>query len=66
MQARLLKTIDTLNLLKAQHVIDLAVKECEAETLRKDVECWTTFAKVLEVERDDLRDVVEDLIQKGP
>ncbi|KAJ8589011.1 hypothetical protein M405DRAFT_818773 [Rhizopogon salebrosus TDB-379] len=63
-QARLLKTIDVLNSLKARHVIDLTAKEREAESLYREVERWKTFAKVLEVERDDLRDVVEDLIQR--
>ncbi|OAX41174.1 hypothetical protein K503DRAFT_767910 [Rhizopogon vinicolor AM-OR11-026] len=63
-QARLLKTIDILNSLKVQHAIDLMAKEHEKEILRKEVERWKTFAKVCEVERDDLRDVVEDLIQK--
>jgi hypothetical protein len=44
----------------------LTAKEREAESLCREVERWKTFAKVLEVERDDLRDVVEDLIQRGP
>lgn len=64
-QARLLKTIDILNSLKAQHVIDLTAKERETETLCKEVERWRVFAKVLEKERDDLRDVVEATVQKG-
>ncbi|OJA18176.1 hypothetical protein AZE42_05300 [Rhizopogon vesiculosus] len=63
-QGRLLKTIDILSSLKVQHVIDLMANEHEKEILRKEVERWKTFAKVREVERDDLRDVVEDLIQK--
>lgn len=63
-QARLLKTIDTVDSLKAQHVIDLAAKEHERVTLPHEIDRWRTFAKVLEVERDDLKDVVEDLIQK--
>lgn len=63
-QARLLKTIDTVDSLKAQHVIDLAAKERERVNLSCEIERWRTFAKELEVERDDLKDVVEDLIQK--
>ncbi|KAG1887289.1 hypothetical protein F4604DRAFT_1240756 [Suillus subluteus] len=63
-QARVLKTIDTVDSLKAQHVIDLAAKEHERATLSHEIERWRTFAKVLEVERDDLKGVVEDLIQK--
>lgn len=63
-QARLLKTIDTVDSLKARHVIDLAAKEHERATLFHEIERWRTFAKVLEVERDDLKYVVEDLIQK--
>ncbi|KAG2133656.1 uncharacterized protein EDB93DRAFT_1306973 [Suillus bovinus] len=63
-QARLLKTIDTVDSLKAQHVIDLAAKECEKANLSHEIERWRTFAKGLEVERDDLKEVVEDLIQK--
>ncbi|KAG1870603.1 hypothetical protein DFJ58DRAFT_19156 [Suillus subalutaceus] len=63
-QARLLKTIDTVDSLKAQHAIDLAAKEHERVTLSHEIERWRTFAKVLEVERDDLKNVVEDLIQK--
>lgn len=35
------------------------------ETLCKEVERWKVFAKVLEEERDDLRDVVEATVQKG-
>ncbi|KAG2128444.1 hypothetical protein BD769DRAFT_1729349 [Suillus cothurnatus] len=63
-QAHLLKTIDTVNSLEAQHAIDLAAKEFESVTLTHEIEHWRTFAKVLEVERDDLKDVVEDLIQE--
>jgi hypothetical protein len=43
----------------------LAAKERESVTLTHEIEHWRTFAKVLEVERDDLKDVVEDLIQEG-
>ncbi|KAG2140094.1 hypothetical protein DEU56DRAFT_292957 [Suillus clintonianus] len=63
-QARLLTTIDIVDSLKAQHIIDLAVKERERVNLSHETERWRTFAKGLEVERDDLKDVVEDLIQK--
>ncbi|KAG2137317.1 hypothetical protein BD769DRAFT_1385071 [Suillus cothurnatus] len=48
----------------AQHVIDLAAKERERVALSHEVERWRTFVKVLEVERDDVKYVVEDLIQK--
>lgn len=63
-QARLLKTIDTVDALKTQHIVDLAAKERERVNLTHEIERWRTFAKALEVERDDLKDVVEDLIQK--
>lgn len=63
-QARLLKTIDTVDSLKAQHIVDLTAKERERVNLSHEIERWRTFAKALEVERDDLKDVVEDLIQK--
>ncbi|KAG1733619.1 uncharacterized protein EDB91DRAFT_1251279 [Suillus paluster] len=63
-QARLLQAIDIVDSLKAQHLIDLAAKGRETENLSHEIERWRTFAKVLEVERDDLKDVVEDLIQK--
>ncbi|KAG1905281.1 uncharacterized protein F5891DRAFT_1183223 [Suillus fuscotomentosus] len=63
-QARLLKTIDTVDSLKAQHVTDLEAKERERINLSHEIERWRTFAKCLEVERDDLKNVVEDLIQK--
>lgn len=63
-QARLLKTIDTVDSLKAQHIVDLTAKERERVNLSHEIERWKTFAKALEVERDDLKDVVEDLIQK--
>jgi hypothetical protein len=43
----------------------LAAKERERVNLSHEIERWRTFAKALEVERDDLKDVVEDLIQKG-
>jgi hypothetical protein len=43
----------------------LAAKERERVALSHEVERWRTFAKVLEVERDDVKYVVEDLVQKG-
>ncbi|KAG0705662.1 hypothetical protein DFH29DRAFT_258801 [Suillus ampliporus] len=63
-QARLLQAVDIVDSLKAQHVVDLAAKERETQNLSHEIERWKSFAKVLEVERDDLKDVVEDLIQK--
>jgi hypothetical protein len=43
----------------------LAAKEHERVALSHEVEHWRIFAKVLEAEQDDLKDIIEDLIQKG-
>ncbi|KAG6329795.1 hypothetical protein ID866_9294 [Astraeus odoratus] len=61
---RLLKTIDVLDSLRAQHTLEMASVEEEKMKLARDVDRWRVIAQTREVEKDEMKDVVEDLIQK--
>ncbi|KAF8841820.1 hypothetical protein BDN67DRAFT_949041 [Paxillus ammoniavirescens] len=61
---RLLKTIDLLDALRAQHALETSAEEQAKMKLAHEVDRWRSTAKSLEVERDELKDVVEDLIEK--
>jgi hypothetical protein len=61
----LLKTIDVLDALRSQHALDISAEERAKMKLVQDVNRWRGVAKSLEVEKDELKDVVEDLIEKG-
>ncbi|KIK91479.1 hypothetical protein PAXRUDRAFT_149414 [Paxillus rubicundulus Ve08.2h10] len=61
---RLLKTIDVLDALRAQHALETSTEEQAKMRLAHEVDRWRSIAKSLEVERDELKDVVEDLIEK--
>ncbi|KAF8557456.1 hypothetical protein OG21DRAFT_316188 [Imleria badia] len=64
-QTRLLKTIDVLDALRSQHALEISAEEQAKMKLVQDVNRWRSVAKNLEVEKDELKDVVEDLINKG-
>ncbi|KIJ67071.1 hypothetical protein HYDPIDRAFT_26477 [Hydnomerulius pinastri MD-312] len=61
---RLLKTIDVLDALRAQHALEMSAEEQAKTGLTLEVGRWRSVAKSLEVERDELKDAVEDLIEK--
>lgn len=61
---RLLKTIDVLDSLRAQHALDLATAHQDRVALARDCNRWRIRAQALEAEKDDLQDVVQDLIEK--
>lgn len=62
---RLLKTIDVLDALRSQHALEISAEEQAKLKLVHEVDRWRSVAKNLEVEKDELKDVVEDLIEKG-
>ncbi|KAH0832919.1 hypothetical protein J3R83DRAFT_11884 [Lanmaoa asiatica] len=62
--ARLLKTIDVLDALRSQHALEISAEEQAKMKLVHEVDRWRSMAKNLEVEKDELKDVVEDLIEK--
>ncbi|KAG6374509.1 hypothetical protein JVT61DRAFT_4553 [Boletus reticuloceps] len=62
---RLLKTIDVLDSLRTQHALEISAEEQAKLKLVQEVNRWRNMAKDLEVEKDELKDVVEDLIEKG-
>ncbi|KAI6154870.1 hypothetical protein BKA82DRAFT_4072349 [Pisolithus tinctorius] len=61
---RLLKTVDVLDSLRAQHASEISALEQEKIKLTHNVDRWRTVSKALEVEKDEMKDVVEDLIEK--
>ncbi|KAF9223927.1 hypothetical protein BS17DRAFT_781436 [Gyrodon lividus] len=61
---RLLKTIDALDALRTQHALETSAEEQAKMRLLHQVDRWRSTAKTLEVERDELKDAVEDLIEK--
>ncbi|KAF8127049.1 hypothetical protein EV363DRAFT_1452709 [Boletus edulis] len=62
---RLLKTIDVLDSLRTQHALEISAEEQAKLKLVQEVNRWRNMAKDLEVEKDELKDVVEDLIEKA-
>lgn len=64
-QTRLLKTIDVLDALRSQHALEISAEEQAKMKLVHEVDRLRSVAKNLEVEKDELKDVVEDLIEKG-
>ncbi|KAL4064520.1 hypothetical protein J3A83DRAFT_4376741 [Scleroderma citrinum] len=62
--ARLLKTIDVLDSLRTQHALEMSFLAGEKMKLTHAVNRWRTVARTLEIERDEMKDVVEDLIEK--
>ncbi|KAI6014288.1 hypothetical protein EDC04DRAFT_663209 [Pisolithus marmoratus] len=61
---RLLKTVDVLDSLRAQHALEISAVEQEKIKLTHDADQWRTISKALEVEKDEMKEVVEDLIEK--
>ncbi|KAI9568237.1 hypothetical protein HD554DRAFT_786353 [Boletus coccyginus] len=61
---RLLKTIDVLDALRSQHALEISAEEQAKMKLVQEVNRWRSVARNLEVERDELKDAVEDLIEK--
>ncbi|KAI5982522.1 hypothetical protein EDC04DRAFT_2592733, partial [Pisolithus marmoratus] len=61
---RLLKTVDVLDSLRAQHALDISAVEQEKIKLTHDADQWRTISKALEVEKDEMKEVVEDLTEK--
>ncbi|KAI6043860.1 hypothetical protein EDC04DRAFT_2890565 [Pisolithus marmoratus] len=61
---RLLKAVDVLDSLRAQHALEISVVEQEKIKLTHDADQWRTISKALEVEKDEMKEVVEDLIEK--
>ncbi|KAH7930196.1 hypothetical protein BV22DRAFT_1028714 [Leucogyrophana mollusca] len=63
-QARLLATFDLLDALRSQHALELSSEREAKHKLSQDLDRSRTYARALEAERDDLKDAVDQLIQK--
>ena len=64
-QSRLLSTLDTLDILRHSHTIELTSETKAKEKLSDRLDHYIDYVKAVESERDDLRDAVALLIEKG-
>lgn len=62
---RLLKTIDVLDSLRTQHALEMSSLARERLRFTQDANRWRTVARTLEIERDEMKGAVEDLIEKS-
>jgi hypothetical protein len=63
--SRLLSTLDTLDTLQTSHNVELASETHAKEHLSEKLDRYIDFVKSAEVEKDDLRDAVIQLVKKG-
>ncbi|KAH7911086.1 hypothetical protein BJ138DRAFT_32881 [Hygrophoropsis aurantiaca] len=63
-QTRLLRTFDCLGALRLQHQVELSSELKVNAKLRHDLDRCRIHARAVEVERDELKDAVEELIQR--
>jgi hypothetical protein len=63
--ARLLSTLDTLDSLQASHNLELVSEANAKERLSGKLHRYIDFVREAEVEKDDLRDAVIQLVEKG-
>jgi len=64
-QTRLLSTLDTLDALQVSHNRELAAETHAKERLSEKLDRYIGFVQAAEVEKDDLRDAVVQLVEKG-
>lgn len=65
LRTRLSIALDTMDELQRTHAEELAAAHEDQERLAIRLDAYADHTKALEVERDDMRDVVLELIQKG-
>lgn len=54
-----------LDALRSQHALEISAEEQAKMKLVREVDRLRSLTMSLEVEKDELKDVVEDLIEKG-
>jgi len=64
-QTRLLSTLDTLDAMQVLHNRELAAETHAKERLSDKLDRYIGFVQAAEVEKDDLRDAVVQLVEKG-
>lgn len=64
-QSRLLSTLDTLDAVQSSHVEELDSERRAREVLHDRLGRYIDIANVSETEKDDLRDAVIKLVEKG-
>ena len=62
---RLLSTLDTLDAIRASHRVELREETHTKERLSKKLDQYLDFVRSVEAEKDDLRDAVIQLVEKG-
>jgi hypothetical protein len=65
LQTRLITTLDTIDLLQRRHSDELARFTADRDRMKKQLQRYTDVVKSAESERDDMRDAVFKLIEKG-
>jgi len=65
LQTRLITTLDTLDLLQRRHAEELASFTADRDRMKTQLQRYTDVVKSAESERDDMRDAVIKLIEKG-
>ena len=65
LQSRLLSTLDTLDARHRSHEQELSAVEGDRNRLKVKLQQYSEFVKSAELERDDMRDAVIRLIEKG-
>jgi hypothetical protein len=64
-QSRLLSTLDTLDALQTSHNLELASETQAKQRLSEKLDRYIDFVQAAEIEKDDLRDAVIQLVEKG-
>ena len=62
---RLLSALDTLDAIQASHRVELREETHAKERLSKKLDQYLDFVRSVEAEKDDLRDAVIQLVEKG-
>ncbi len=65
LQSRLLSTLDELDARDRSHERELSAVEADRHRLKVKLQQYLEFVKSAELERDDMRDAVIRLIEKG-
>lgn len=65
LRTRLNATLDELNTIHTSYNLQIASETCAKKQLSRKLDRYIDFVQDAEAERDDLRDVVNELIEKG-
>ncbi len=65
LQSRLLATLDTLDVIQTNQAHELSSAASTQASFREQLDEYKKVVEAAELERDDLRDAVSELIKKG-